>query len=119
MIASSYCEFAFLRTLQYRQERLKKVDEIALEGINGISERSNESISSFCAQFRTHDSASAFIGLMLLFISAPISQSRAIYIDILLALIVFRLCATSRFSELLHWQFLVGIMFDFVGGPFY
>ncbi len=74
--------------------------------------------NSFYARFRIHIQACAFVDLIALFISAPMRRA-AVYIVAIIALVIFRLLATNRVSQLLQCQFLVGIMFDFVGGPFY
>ncbi len=121
MIASSYSEFAFWRALQYRQGRLKKVDEIIFEAeVNENKSTDSENRNnSFCARYRIHLLACAFLGLIALFISAPISQATGVYVAATVALVDFRLFATNRVSQLLEWQFLVGITFGFVGGPLY
>ena len=121
MIASSFCEFAFWRALQYRQGRLEKVDEITSEvKVNESKSSDSENRkNSFCTRFRIQILACAFLGLIALFISAPISQSTTVYIVAVFALVVYRLYATNRFPQLLQYQFLFGIIFGFVGGPLY
>ncbi len=127
MLASSYCEFSFWRALQYRQGRLKIVDEVTLIAMHGICEKMKESNLSdsenrnnaFCARFRIKILACAFLSQVVLFISVSISQSTAVYIAALFALVVCRLYAMNRISQLLQFQFFAGIIFGFVGGPLY
>ena len=120
-IASSYFEFAFWRALQYRQGRLNKVNEITLEAkVNENKSTDSENRNNFfCARFRIQILACAFLGLIALFTRAAISHLLAVSIVALFTLVVFRLFATNRLSQLLQWQFFVRIIFGFVGGPFY
>ena len=95
--------------------------------MHGICEKMKESNLSdsenrnnaFCARFRIKILACAFLSQVVLFISVSISQSTAVYIAALFALVVCRLYAMNRISQLLQFQFFAGIIFGFVGGPLY
>ncbi len=125
MIASSYCEFLFWRALQYRQGRLNAIDEIPTdlpddeaEEVNGRKGSDSEQMSdSWYAQYRIL--MAAFLSLIAAFICSIVIRSTTVYIVSMIALAVFRLIGTNRFSQLFRWKFLVGVVFGFGAGPLY
>ncbi len=127
MMASSYAEFAFWRAVQYRYGRLNTIDENSSNGIDEECEQVNEGdasdseqmSNSCCARHRIVVLAGALLSLTVLFISSIVVQSSVVYIVNLIALFVFRVIGMNRFSQLVRWRFLIGIVAGFCGGPLY
>ncbi len=125
MIASSYCEFAFWRALQYRNGRLNSIPEISSDSNHEESEEVDESKSSdsesnsWYKRHRGHILKGAFLSLIALFICPIVIRSWGVYISASIALVAFRIIGMNSFSQLLRWKFLAGIILGFVGIPLY
>ncbi len=126
MMASSYCEFAFWRALQYQYGRLNNVGEIVSDVTDDQCEQEDESKSqdsertccSWYARFRSQILAGTFLILIVLFISSiPIYATSSLLFSLIFSivtsfvLVVFRTIATNRFSQLVRWRFLFGLVF--------
>ena len=115
MMASSYSEFAFWRELQYRHGRLSDNGAVN-ERKPSFSERKT---TSWYARNRMFIVAGGFSSVVALFITSMVVKSWVFYIGTIIALVIFRIVGTNRFSQLLRWKFWVGIVCGFRGGPLY
>ncbi len=149
MMASSYCEFAFWRAVQYRLGRWNNIDVVGSNVIDEEREEVNESnpsdskqtSSSWHARHRIHILGIVFLILLALFISSIAARlinirsnsrfflqfngslffiaSGTVKWGTIIALITFHMIATNRVSHLRFLWFLAGIVFGIVGGPLY
>ncbi len=70
---------------------------------------------SWCARHRVRILAGPFLIPFALFITSIVMQSTAVNIVTIIALFVFRAIGKNRFSEVVRWRILVGLVFGFFG----